>query len=136
ALGRRLAREARVPIVVGSDQVERGRPDAWYNSAFLVRADGSDGGVYRKMHLVPFGEYVPLRRLLFFVGPLVEAIGSGFAAGGEPAVLSVDGHRLSVAICYEIIYPDLVRQFVRGGSELLTTITNDSWFGRTSAPYQ
>jgi apolipoprotein N-acyltransferase len=88
------------------------------------------------MHLVPFGEYVPLKRVLFFAAPLVEAIGSGFAAGDDPTVLAVDGHRLSVAICYEIVYPNLVRQFVRGGSELVTTITNDAWFGRTSAPYQ
>src|SRR5438093_12875539 len=88
------------------------------------------------MHLVPFGEYVPLRRLLFFAAPLVKVIGSGLAAGYTPTVLAVDGHLLSVAICYEIVYPNLVRQFVRGGSELLTTITNDAWFGRTSAPYQ
>jgi apolipoprotein N-acyltransferase len=85
---------------------------------------------------VPFGEYVPLRRLLFFVGPLVEAIGTGFSAGTDPTVLAVGGHRISVAICYEVIYPGLVRDFVLRGSELLTTITNDSWFGRTSAPYQ
>ena len=53
-----------------------------------------------------------------------------------PALLPVNGHPISVAICYEVVYPDLVRQFVAGGSELLTTITNDAWFGRTSAPYQ
>jgi len=135
-LVRRVAREGRVPILVGSDQVVRGRPDAWYNAAVLVRADGSDGGFYRKMHLVPFGEYVPMRRLLFFVGPLVEAIGSGFAAGTDPTLLSVGGHSISVAICYEVVYPALVREFVVRGSELLTTITNDSWFGNTSAPYQ
>lgn len=133
---RRLARDARVPILVGSDQIERGRPDAWFNSAFLVGADGADAGFYRKMHLVPFGEYVPLKDLLFFAAPLVEAVGGGFAAGTEPTVLEADGHRISVAICYEVVYPALVRQFVVGGSELLTTITNDSWFGRTSAPYQ
>ena len=135
-LVRRVAREGRVPILVGSDQIERGRPDKWYNAAYLVRADGGDGGVYRKMHLVPFGEFVPYRRLLFFVGPLVEAIGSGFVAGTEPTVFGVAGHSLSVAICYEVVYPALVRQFVLRGSELLTTITNDSWFGNTSAPYQ
>jgi apolipoprotein N-acyltransferase len=133
---RRVAREAHVPILVGSDQVVRGQPDTWYNAAFLVRPDGGNGGVYRKMHLVPFGEYVPLKSLLFFIGPLVEAIGSGFAAGVDPTVLPVSGHSLSVAICYEVVYPALVRQFVIGGSELLTTITNDSWFGPTSAPYQ
>jgi len=135
-LVRRVAREGRVPILVGSDEVVRARPDRWYNSAFLMRADGGDGGVYRKMHLVPFGEFVPLKRLLFFIGPLVEAIGSGFDAGTDPTLLPVAGHPVSVAICYEVVYPALVRQFVVGGSELLTTITNDSWFGRTSAPYQ
>lgn len=135
-LVRRVAREGHVSILVGSDQVERGRPDRWYNSAFLIRPDGTDAGVYRKIHLVPFGEYVPWRRLLFFIGPLVEAIGTGFDAGDDPTVLPVNGHGISVAICYEIVYPALVRQFVVRGSELLTTITNDAWFGDTSAPYQ
>jgi apolipoprotein N-acyltransferase len=78
---------------------------------------------------------VPLKSLLFFVGPLVEAV-SDFSAGEAVVLLPVRGHLLSTAICYEIVYPDLVRQSVRGGSELLTTITNDAWFGRTSAPYQ
>ena len=135
-LVRRLAREGRASILIGSDQVERGQPDRWFNSAFLVGADGSDAGFYRKMHLVPFGEYVPLRNLLFFAAPLVEAIGSGFAAGEDPTILPVNGHAISVAICYEVVYPSLVRQFVLRGSELLATITNDAWFGRTSAPYQ
>src|SRR5258708_6975729 len=139
---RTLAQQARVPILCGSDQVVwrsegRGRVvDRMYNSAFLVRADGGTAGVYRKIHLVPFGEYVPLRKLLFFAAPLVEAIGTGFAAGEQATVLPVDGHALSVSICYEVVYPDLVRDFVRSGSELLTTITNDAWFGPTSAPYQ
>jgi apolipoprotein N-acyltransferase len=139
---RTLARQARVPILVGSDQFEwrvvdnRRVVDKSFNSAFLVGADGTTAGVYRKIHLVPFGEYVPLRRLLFFAAPLVEAVGSGFDAGEEATLLPVDGHSISVAICYEIVYPGLVRQFVRGGSELLTTITNDAWFGTTSAPYQ
>ena len=127
---RTLARQAKVPILVGSDQVERG-PGAsfkYYNSAFLVRADGTTGAAYRKMHLVPFGEYVPLKRLLFFAAPLVEAV-SDFSAGEDAVLLPVGDHLVSTAICYEVVYPDLVRQFVVGGSELLTTITNDAWFG-------
>jgi apolipoprotein N-acyltransferase len=87
------------------------------------------------MHLVPFGEYVPLKRLLFFAAPLVEAV-SDFSAGDASVLMDVDGHPVSTAICYEIVYPDLVRRFVAGGSELLTTITNDAWFGDTSAPHQ
>ena len=130
-----IARESGAAILVGSDEIERGAETRFYNSAFLVRPDGSVGGVYRKMHLVPFGEYVPLKPVFFFAAPLVEAV-SDFSPGREAVLLPVDGHRISTAICYEIVFPDLVRRFVAGGSELLTTITNDAWFGRTSAPHQ
>ncbi|MEX2270209.1 MAG: apolipoprotein N-acyltransferase [Vicinamibacterales bacterium] len=132
---RRLAMQSRTPFVVGSDQIERAQQNRLYNSAFLVGADGQTRAVYRKMHLVPFGEYVPLRQLLPFVGPLVEAV-SDFSPGLEPVLLPVDGHRLSVAICYEVVYPWLIRGFTLGGSELLVTITNDAWYGTTSAAYQ
>jgi apolipoprotein N-acyltransferase len=135
---RTLARQAKVPILLGSDQVTpagSGIPTRYYNSAFLVRPDGTTGGAYRKMHLVPFGEYVPAKHIFFFAAPLVEAV-SDFSAGEEPTLLPIDRHKISTAICYEVVYPDLVRQFVAGGSELLTTITNDAWFGDTSAPYQ
>ena len=140
---RRLAIEGKATLLVGSDQIEpvqavpgKPAPDArYYNAAFLVKPDGTIGGVYRKMHLVPFGEYVPAKALLFFVGTIVEAV-SDFAAGTEYVVLPVGDHRASVAICYEVIYASLMRGFVTGGSELLTTITNDAWYGRTSAAYQ
>ncbi|HVZ23010.1 MAG TPA: apolipoprotein N-acyltransferase [Vicinamibacterales bacterium] len=142
ALIRGLAVQAHVPILVGSDQYQWGVVDGRreveksYNAAFLIRRDGTTGAVYRKMHLVPWGEYVPLKDWLTFVGPLVQAIGRGFDAGTTATLLPVGTHEISTAICYEIIYPDLVRRFVLEGSELLTTITNDSWFGATSAPYQ
>jgi apolipoprotein N-acyltransferase len=93
------------------------------------------GAVYRKMHLVPFGEYVPAKRLLFFVGPIVEAV-SDFSAGTDAVLLPVGDHLASTAICYEVIYGSLIRRFVRAGSELLTTITNDAWYGESSAAYQ
>jgi apolipoprotein N-acyltransferase len=92
--------------------------------------------VYRKVHLVPFGEYVPLRRLLFFAAPLVENV-SDFMPGTDVATLPfANGSRLSTAICYEVVYPALIRDGVQQGSQLLTTITNDAWFGRSSAPWQ
>ena len=112
-----------------------GQDTKYYNAAVLIKSNGSAGGVYRKMHLVPFGEYVPARRVFFFMSRIVQAV-SDFSAGDTADVLPVDGHLVSTAICYEIIYPNLVRQFTSAGSELLTTITNDSWFGATSAPYQ
>ncbi len=140
---RRLARESGATLLIGSDQVEPvkattpdQRPEArYYNAAFLVRPDGQVGAVYRKMHLVPFGEYVPLQNLLFFVAPIVEAV-SSFTPGQDPVLLPVDGHMVSTAICYEVIFPSLIRRFVQDGSELLTTITNDAWYGRSSAAYQ
>jgi apolipoprotein N-acyltransferase len=138
---RTLAREAKVPILLGSDQVERRTTDTgrvaetYFNSAFLVRKDGSTAGVYRKMHLVPFGEFVPWQSLLFFAAPLTEQVGT-FSPGLVPELLPVDSHPISVAICYEVVYPDPVRRLVAGGSQLLTTITNDAWFGDTSAPRQ
>ncbi|MDQ3441151.1 MAG: apolipoprotein N-acyltransferase, partial [Planctomycetota bacterium] len=107
----------------------------YYNAAFLVKSDGSVGAVYRKMHLVPFGEYVPLKSLLFFVGPIVEAV-SAFTPGDDPVLLPVGDHLVSTAICYEVIFPSLIRRFVVDGSEMLTTITNDAWYGRSSAAYQ
>ena len=139
---RHIAQEARVPILVGSDQYEwrtsEGKREVArsFNAAFMIRADGTTGAVYRKIHLVPWGEYVPLKDWLTFVGPLVQAIGRGFDAGDTMTLLPFGNHPISTSICYEIIYPDLVRRFVLQGSELLTTITNDSWFGATSAPYQ
>src|SRR6185295_10974578 len=85
--------------------------------------------------LVPFGEYVPFQQLLFFVGPLVEAV-SAFSAGTRVTMLPVEGHMVSTAICYEVTYPSLQREAVRQGSEMLTTITNDAWYGNSSAAYQ
>jgi apolipoprotein N-acyltransferase len=87
------------------------------------------------MVLVPFGEFVPFKDMLFFVSPLVEAV-SDFTAGTEPVVFDAGGRRFSVAICYESVYPWLAREFATRGSQLLVTITNDAWFGRSSAAYQ
>jgi apolipoprotein N-acyltransferase len=140
---RRLAREGRATLLIGSDQVEPIRreegitkpQERYYNAAFLVQPSGEVGAVYRKMHLVPFGEYVPARRLLFFVGPIIESLGE-FAPGTETVMLPIGDHLASTAICYEVIYGSLIRRSVLAGSELLTTITNDAWYGESSAAYQ
>jgi apolipoprotein N-acyltransferase len=129
------ARETGAWLLFGSDQVERGSPPRYYNAAFLVAPDGRQVAAYRKMQLVPFGEYVPLRGLLFFVQPLVETV-SDFAAGTEQTLLPVNGRPVSTAICYEAVFPSLARRAVERGSRLLTTITNDAWYGRSSAPFQ
>ena len=120
---RQLARDGRVDILFGSNQVERASPNRYFNAAFLLGPDGEEKGVYRKMHLVPFGEYVPLKSLLSFAEPLVEAV-SDFSPGTEATLLPTLGGPASTAICYEIVFPNLVRQSVAEGSQLLTAITN------------
>ena len=130
---RTLAKQARTPFVIGTDEFAG---DQIYNSASVIDSNGQTTGVYRKIHLVPFGEFVPMKKLLFFVGPLVEAV-SDFSPGTDPAVLDLgNGMRGSVAICYESTYPTLTRAFANGGSQLLMVITNDAWFGNSSAAYQ
>jgi apolipoprotein N-acyltransferase len=132
---RALARETGAWFLFGSNHVEGDSPPRYYNAAFLVDPQGRTAGIYRKQHLVPFGEYVPLGRLLFFAAPLVEAV-ADFSAGTEAGPLLVDGHPVSTAICYEVVFGGLVRESVLGGSRLLTTLTNDAWYGRSSAPWQ
>lgn len=130
-----LARDLRTWLLFGSDQLEYAPGARYYNAAFLVSPDGRQEAVYRKRHLVPFGEYVPLRRLLFFAQPLVDGVGD-FASGTEATLLHVDGVPVTTVICYETVFPYLTRDAVERGSRLLTAITNDAWYGRSSAPYQ
>jgi apolipoprotein N-acyltransferase len=131
---RALVREKGIELLLGSDQVDH-QTKSYYNAAFLVRKDGTVAGVYQKMHLVPFGEFVPLQQLLFFVGPLVEQAGS-FSPGRDMVMLPTSRGPISTAICYEIVFPRLVGESVARGSQMLTTITNDAWYGHSSAPYQ
>lgn len=109
--------------------------DSPSNSAAVLSPRGEAVTRYDKIHLVPFGEYVPFKKLLFFAESLTRQVGD-FTPGAEYTVSSLDNHRISAAICYESIFPDLVRQFVKQGSELIVVITNDGWFGESSAPYQ
>jgi apolipoprotein N-acyltransferase len=132
---RRIASDSGARLFIGSDQIERGARPTLYNSAFLIQPTGSTGGVYRKMHLVPFGEYVPLESILSFAGPLVEQVG-GFSPGEALTVFRVREGAFTTGICYEAVFPELSRAAVRQGSQLLTSITNDAWFGRSSAPWQ
>jgi len=130
---RQLAAETHTPFVIGTDDAEG---NSIYNAASVIRSDGQPGPNYRKIHLVPFGEFVPLKKILFFIGPLVEAV-SDFSPGTDPTVLDLgNGVRAGVSICYESIYPDLSRAFAGRGANLLMVITNDAWFGTSSAAYQ
>ncbi len=144
-----LANRAQSPILFGSPAL-RFYPDRkpyLLNSAYLLSPDGQLLSRYDKQHLVPFGEYIPLKSsLLFFLDRLVEGIGD-FEAGPGPTIMTVTPKpstagvqprpiKFGVAICYEVIFPDLVRQFTANGAEFMVTITNDAWFGRSAAPSQ
>jgi len=131
-----VAREAGAYLLFGSPSyVAVGERFFYRNSAYMVSPDGNIAGRYDKTHLVPFGEYVPLRRLLFFVQKLVDGAGD-FMPGEGTTPLVMDGRKIGVLICYEGIFPEISAAYGRKGSTLLVNITNDAWYGRTSAPYQ
>jgi apolipoprotein N-acyltransferase len=133
---RRGVQASGTDFVIGSPFfTRRGELLDYYNSAFLVSSDGRIGPRYDKAHLVPFGEYVPLRRWLPFVGKLVAQVGD-FVAGAPGQVIAWRDHRLAPLICYEAIFPALTRAAALNGADLLVNLTNDAWYGRTSAPYQ
>ncbi|RMG57481.1 MAG: apolipoprotein N-acyltransferase, partial [Deltaproteobacteria bacterium] len=129
-----ILQEVNVPILTGVPwyESEKGK---FFNSVVLFSPDGFMLGKYDKLKLVPFGEYVPLRPLFFFVDKLTEG-GEDFSRGRE--VVLVKAGKISVApsICYEAIYPVLAVEGVRRGANLLVNVTNDAWFGDTGAPYQ
>jgi apolipoprotein N-acyltransferase len=109
--------------------------DRYYNSAILLGPDGGVNGRYDKQHLVPFGEYIPFRKYLPFVGPLVESMGD-FTPGSTQRPLACQTAGIGVLICFESIFPDLSRKWTENGANMLVNITNDAWFGRSSAPWQ
>ncbi len=128
-----LAREAGTYLLVGTPDREGGSPQ---NAALLLGPEGRLLGRYDKRHLVPFGEYVPLRRLLFFVNVLAGGVIGEFHPGAGATVFSVPFGRFAALICYEAIFPAEVREFVLAGAEVLVNITNDAWFGDSAAPAQ
>ncbi|MFN3740467.1 MAG: apolipoprotein N-acyltransferase [Thermodesulfovibrionales bacterium] len=111
------------------------RQEFFTNSAFLLNKDGKVTYIYDKIHLVPFGEYVPLRSILFFIDKITVGIGDYRPGRDTKRAISPFGN-FSTLICYEIIFPGLVRESLREGGDFIVNITNDAWFGNTSGPYQ
>jgi apolipoprotein N-acyltransferase len=107
----------------------------YYNGAILIGPDGHQRGSHAKQHLVPFGEYVPLRQYLSFLEPLVVSVGD-FSPGQEKGPLVLGPMRLGILICYESIFPEIAHQAVIRGANLLVNLTNDAWYGWSSAPHQ
>ena len=150
-----LAQDTNTPILFGSPAFRAdGTELTLFNRAYLLSPDTTLLGHYDKMTLTPFGEYIPFQgSLLFFLDKFVEGIGD-FAPGTTPTVFSLplksqpalpsddkagdadSFETFGVLICYEGVFPDLARRFVHNGARLLINVTNDAWFGETSAPYQ
>ncbi|HET8797624.1 MAG TPA: apolipoprotein N-acyltransferase, partial [Thermoanaerobaculia bacterium] len=128
-----LSRRHGIDILLGSVATDPANPTRIWNSAFLA-SNGTTIGHYDKIRLVPFGEYVPLRRVLFFAEKLVRAVGEfEFGTNDHP----LDGKlNYGPAICYEVVYPQIPRTQVRHGADVIVTITNDAWYDGTSAPAQ
>jgi len=105
------------------------------NSAILLSPSKGAIGRYDKLHLVPFGEYVPLQKLLPFVRKMTAGIGD-FVPGSGPNLMGDKDWKFGTAVCYEVIFPELVREFPDEGADFLVSITNDAWFGKSAAPYQ
>jgi apolipoprotein N-acyltransferase len=133
---REIASEAASILIFGSPAYQRG-PDGtkYFNRVYLLSSTGQISGYYDKHHLVPFGEYVPLKRFLPFIHRLVQAAGD-FTPGKDVKPLGPSHLSSGILICFEVIFPDLARTQTREGAEVLVNLTNDAWFGKTSAPYQ
>jgi len=132
-----LARRYPLGLVLSNINYEERRDDdAWvhYNSAFFLAGDGSLSGVYDKIHLVPFGEYIPYKKLLFFAETISKEMG-GFDEGRELQILPLGGKPSNAVICFEAVFPDLVRRFTARGSQLIINLTNDGWYGVSAAPF-
>jgi apolipoprotein N-acyltransferase len=134
-----LARSTDSYIIAGSMGIEHAgdpnrQPDI-YNSASLIAPSGAWVQRYDKIHLVPFGEYIPFEKLIFFAQKLTREIGT-FARGTQRNPLEEDGVRLGTFICYESVFPNEIRQFALHGATVFVNISNDGWYGPTGAPRQ
>ncbi len=133
-----FVKEINIPLLLGAVNL---RDNLYYNSALLISEKGELLVRYDKLHLVPFGEYIPLRKILSFLETIVP-IGD-FTRGKEYTVFNLPTpysllptNEFSVLICFEDLFPDLSREFVKRGAVFLINITNDAWFKKTSSPYQ
>jgi apolipoprotein N-acyltransferase len=133
----RLAQAANAPAIVANIGIDdgSGAMRKLYNSADFITPDGSIAGRYDKMHLVPFGEYTPYKRLFFFAGNLLQNVGL-LEPGTNRIVFATGGHSYGTFICYESIFGDEVRQFENLGADVLVNVSDDGWYGDSSAAWE
>jgi len=132
-----FVREIKIPLLLGA---VTSKDKLYYNSALLISAEGRLLNKYDKLHLVPFGEYIPLRKTLGFLQTVVPigdfSRGSQYAVFSEPTTHYLLPTKFSVLICFEDLFPEISREFTKKGADFLINITNDAWFKMTSSPYQ
>ncbi len=133
----KFIKEAHTPLLVGAPAVNRTtagqhRP---YNRTYLIDENARIQDFYDKVHLVPFGEYVPSWLLWNFLEPLLQGIGT-FSSGNKAAPLRYENLAMGVLLCYESIFPHLAQERVAHGANVLINLSNDGWFGQSSAPRQ
>jgi apolipoprotein N-acyltransferase len=132
----RLASGYSMGLVFNNIREEKGDEDArYFNSAYFMSRDGKLADVYDKMHLVPFGEYIPMKNVFSFFRIISKDV-SVFSPGNNYRIVKIGDRSANAVICFEIIFPDLVRRFVKKGSQLILNLTNDGWYGDSSAPFQ
>jgi len=130
-------RDSKTFFLVGSPAFrEDSQGYTYYNRAYMINGLSVVTGEYDKVHLVPFGEYVPLGRYLTFLGKITAQAGDFSPGKSDAPALEYGNGSAGVLICFEVIFPSLARKMVNKGARILVTITNDAWFGYTSAPVQ
>lgn len=130
-----FVRKTRTHLLLGTVETKESQGhDLYFNAAILLSPDLSKSE-YHKIHLVPFGEYTPYKKIFFFLEKVTSEVGD-LTPGKQHVLHSFDSLSFGSPICYEIIFPQLVRKFVKKGANFLVTITNDGWYRRSSAPFQ
>jgi apolipoprotein N-acyltransferase len=133
---RTMALTMHAPVIAGTTSMDpHGARSDLYNSALFVGPDGTVQGRYDKIHLVPWGEYIPYKSFFSFAKNLTQEAGD-MTHGWRRVVFRTDGHTFGVFICYEEIFGDEIRLFVKRGAQVLVNISNDGWYGDTCAPWQ
>jgi len=124
-------------LLIGGLRYDRSEIGHWqfYNSAFLLVPQKSTWQTYDKSHLVPYGEYIPFQTVFPFLKKFVQGVGD-FSEGTAIEPLQFEQWSIGPQICYEILFPEISRQLVQKGADILVNITNDAWYGHSSAPYQ
>ena len=133
----RMVEEGSTPELVGCLDVAKGVKNGleYFNAALEFNPKGQPGKVYHKQHLVPFGEFVPFQKYISFLGPIVSDLGS-FTPGSQYEKLSARSFTYTPTICYEAVFPGDMRNASKTGADVLVNISNDAWYGHTSAAFQ